>query len=118
MLASVVEEVAAGLLGQRMRQQSASQRIAGDDYSLERLEVLPGFFLGPRRSARSERLETQRSARAMARNTAGVAGTLGEENRLNAGLEKLIVESRRGRGRLLDQQCSDDRQQSRDRHKG
>src|SRR5438128_8572633 len=52
----------------------------------------------------------------MARDTAGVPRALGGKDRLNAGLEVFEIQRRWRRSRLLGQQRSDNRYQSKNRH--
>ena len=90
--AAVMERIAAGFFGQRMDQQAALPRIAGQDFRPHDLEVLARLLVGPGRRTGSERLQPQRRAAGVARDAAGVARPLGEENRLHARLEELVIQ--------------------------
>src|SRR5438067_850283 len=96
MLAAVVEEIAARLLGERMHEQLALC-VPGRDDTAHRLEVLLRRLVAPRVAAGIERLQTQRRAGDVTRDAACVAGALGGEDWLHARLEEIEVEPRRRR---------------------
>src|SRR4051812_37832858 len=58
-LAAIVVEVAAGLLGQRVHEQPALGHAARHDHPLHSLEVLARVLVAPGCAARGQRLETQ-----------------------------------------------------------
>ena len=98
-LAAIVIEVATRRFGQRMDQQPAlcASRY---DQPPNGVEVLPRLLVGPGRLPGRQRLEPERRPGTVAGNAARVTRALGEKDRLNAGLEEVEVERRRGRRRL------------------
>src|SRR4029453_5971524 len=74
-LAAVVIEVAARVLGKRMDQELAFDAAGHDDAS-QGFKVLPGLFVSPRGRARIERLQAERRALAVARNAARMSRSL------------------------------------------
>jgi hypothetical protein len=108
MFAAAVIEVAARLFVEWMNQESAG-RVTGFDHASDRLEVLPRLLVVPRLASGRYRLQSQWRAGTMARDAPGVAGTLGQEDRLHAGLEEVEIERCRcgwSSGRLLASGCS------------
>ena len=91
-----MERDAAGLRGERHRQQPALERRAGPDVSLRYLEVLLRLLLGPRLRAGRERLQAERGAGRVADVAARVAGALLEQQRLDLALEDAEIELGRG----------------------
>src|SRR6266576_2856106 len=59
MLAAVVKEVAARVLGERMHEQLALQAARHDHGAAHGVEILPLLLVGPRRRAGIERLQAQ-----------------------------------------------------------
>src|SRR6185503_1931543 len=103
-LAAVVIEVAARVLGQRMNEQLALHATWHHD-AAKHIEILPRLFVGPGRRPRVERLQAKRRTLAVARNTACVTRALLQEDRLDLRLEILVVQrgtGRRGRGPLAN----------------
>src|SRR5262245_54533301 len=106
--------VAASLFGERMHQQPASLRLAGDDVPHDGIEVPARLLVVPRDGAGRQDLQvTRRAPAAVADVAARIARTFRQEDRLDACLEERIVRRRRrllhrGRGRLADQQGKHD----------
>src|SRR6185436_3770970 len=106
--ASAMPLVAARLVSERVNQQAACLRIAGNHLLADRLEILPRLLLVPRRVPGRQRLEAH-GGRSVAlpgpQRVAGVAASVThasrEEDRLHSRFEGLIVQSRRRWGRGL-----------------
>src|SRR6185503_12672682 len=100
-LAAVVIEVAARVLGKRMDQELALDA-ARHDHASYHVKILSRLFFGPRGGAWVERLQAERRALAVARNAARMTRSLFEKDWLDLGLEILVVQRRPGRsGSLL-----------------
>src|SRR5438128_2645517 len=97
-LAAVVKKIAARLGCQRVQQERTPERRAREDCPPHRLEILAGLFLVPRVAAGREPLQAHPSALRMARVAAGVAWTLGQEDRLYAGAKDFEIRRCRRRG--------------------
>src|SRR5215510_2835264 len=94
MLATAVIEVAARLCRQGMHEQHAFGSTPWQDEAFDRLEVLARVLLAPGRAAFRERLQPQGRATRVTRHAARMARTFGDEDRLDLGLEVIVVERR------------------------
>src|SRR6266436_6966926 len=91
--AAVVEQLAAGFLGQRVFYKVAGLGIAGLDQSRNGFKILARLLFGPRGGVFVERLQLESIVRRSVTNdTAGVAGTLLQENWFDTCLVHLVVE--------------------------
>ena len=93
--------IAAGGFGQRMQQQSALVRIAGQHARADELEVLARVGVAPGGRALGQRLQLHRRAEAVTGNAARVAVALRGQNRLDTRFEEIEIERGRG-GRLRE----------------
>src|SRR5207344_227802 len=86
---------------ERLQQEQALARFAGDHEAGDRLEISPGLLLGPESGAGGELLQAESviAALRVADDAADVTGALLEEEGLDAGLEEFVVERLGGRGR-------------------
>src|SRR4030088_588132 len=84
--------IAASLLAERMLEERALQE-AGRSHPLDQLEVLARLLLVPARAAGRERHQVERRiVDRVANDAPGVAGALGEEDRLYFFLEELVIQ--------------------------
>ena len=95
MLAPAVMGITASLFGERMHGQFAPLE-AGLSHLLDQLEVLARLLFGPSRAPGREPHQVERRVvERMANNASRVARTLGEEDRLYFGSEKLKIKRSR-----------------------
>src|SRR5205807_2078 len=98
LLGPAVMGIAASLFGERMFEQLAVQE-AGHSHPLDQLEVPARLLFVPGRAPGRERHQLERRVvERMANNAASVARTLGKEDGLYLGLEKLVIQRRRRGG--------------------
>src|SRR3954463_9409353 len=90
-----MERIAAGALGQRVHREAAGRRVAGHDDALPGRKVLARLLVAPGRGALGQGNQSRLSVLVTA-DAAGMSWTLGEKDRLNAGLEIFVVERRCG----------------------
>src|SRR2546425_320934 len=89
-LAAAVIEIAAGLFGERVNEESALRHAARHHDPPDRFEILACVLVVPRRGAGRKRLQPQGRAGPVARDASGMARTLGQKNRLHLGFEILV----------------------------
>src|SRR5258706_3169484 len=95
LLSAAVMGISAGLFRERMFNERAVHT-AGYRHALDQCEVLARLFFVPARAAGRERHQMQRCVVArVAHNASRMARTLGQEDGLYLGLEKLVVQRRR-----------------------
>src|SRR6266567_2743733 len=98
LLSAAVMGISAGLFRERMFDQWAVHT-ARYRHPLDQGEVLARLFFVPARASRRERHQMQRRVIArMANNASRMARTLGQEDGLYLGLEKLVIQRRRRGG--------------------
>src|SRR5579864_724563 len=92
MFAAVMEWIAARFGRQWMHEQLAGHRIARNHLAQSRFEIAPRLSVVPRRSARRQALQPKRSAARMADIAASVSRPFGQEDGLDARLEKFEIQ--------------------------
>jgi hypothetical protein len=90
MFTAIVKEIASGLLGERVYEQSAL-RAAGNDHTPDGLEILSCVLFVPARASWRDGLQPHRRASYVAGDAPRVAGALGKKNGLHTRLEKLVI---------------------------
>src|SRR5262249_28601246 len=104
---AVVAGISAGFSRQRMKEQLALEWIARRDSRSYDLEILSRILLVPCGAARGKGLQTHRRSRRVTGDAARMSDTLRCEDRLNPGLEILVIQRWRCCGLLSKQQGED-----------
>src|SRR3954468_6556072 len=99
-----MEKIAARLRRQRMDEQAALRLVRGRDELRNRFELLARLFFGPERGALGNLFQVEEVVGSgMTGGARRVASAFFHENRLDLGLEELVIES--GRAYLRRTHC-------------
>lgn len=92
MFAPSMERVAARVRCERVHQEMASFRVAGNYFALSSFKIAVRLFVVPSGGAWRKALQPKRGPSRVANIAACVAGTLGQKNGLHASLKKLKIQ--------------------------